>query len=959
MVPPITEDTMPGELSNIIAGRVANVFNFTGPNFVTDAACASSLAALQSAIDGLCFGQYDAVLTGGVDRNMGIESFVKFSKIGALSPDGSRPYAEGANGFVMGEGAAIFLLKRLVDAERAGDKIYAVIRAIGGSSDGKGKGITAPNPLGQQRAIQRAWKNAAIPLSSVGLIEGHGTSTPVGDLAEVNSLNIIFGQVGLKPGSVALGSVKSNFGHLKSSAGAAGLLKTTMALYDHVLPASVNFNQPNSRIDFSHSPFYVNTQTHAWEVPSGEVRRAGVSAFGFGGTNFHVVMEEYLPGVLTKESAIFPVGDLQLAALAIPEQLKPYRGLLFLGSLSASELRESLSKVLHQAKLGHLPENICPTAAQLSQPERLVIDYENAKEFIPRAEKALKALESDAPAGWQVLGVQGIYRGSGQPGKVAFLFPGQGSQYVNMLRDLRTIEPLVAETFREADAVMTPILGRPISSYVFVDGKEDAIAQAELKLRSTDITQPALLAVHVSLLRVLEKFGFKPDMVIGHSLGEYAALVAAGVLSLTEALQVVSARGQEMTKVAVDDNGCMAAVSAPLAEVERILKTIQGYVVIANINSPVQCVIGGATASVEAAITAFLAEGLQATRIPVSHAFHTRIVGPASQPLRRVIDRMNLQLPKIPIIANVTGKPYPTSRSEILDILAAQVASPVQFVQGVCTLYEQGARVFVEVGPKRVLSGLTTDILKEHKDISVLSTNHPRKGDIPSINEALGRLYAAGVNGTTNINLANDVTSQPVSLSEPSQGLPPSSIEFPSKNVGADLSVHPGSQGAGMPQRGTSDGRLPLTGSVIISGAGLGLPGRGKHVFDDNNILDILNGEMRIESLPVETRQGMLEKRPTRLVKSEAGAIMQTIDDMEMTLKLAGQRGEFDPVSEFGMPQDRLEAIDISTQLAIAAGIEALRDAGIPLVMAYKRTSTGSTCPTAGNYLKHWQTKLA
>ena len=927
MVPPITEDTMPGELSNIIAGRVANVFNFTGPNFVTDAACASSLAALQSAVDGLRFGQFDAVLTGGVDRNMGVESFVKFSKIGALSPDGSRPYAEGANGFVMGEGAAIFLLKRLVDAERDGDKIYAVIRAIGGSSDGKGKGITAPNPLGQQRAIQRAWKNAAVSPSSVGLIEGHGTSTPVGDLAEVNSLTAIFGQFGLKPGSVALGSVKSNFGHLKSSAGAAGLLKTALALYDHVLPSSVNFNQPNSKIDFLQSPFYVNTQTHAWEVASGEVRRAGVSAFGFGGTNFHVVMEEYLPGVLTKESAVFPGVDLQVAAQPYPEYLKPYRGLLFLGAQSASKLSESLARILHQAKLGHLPENACPTPAQLSQPERLVIDYEDLKEFIARVEKALKALETDAPAGWQALGVQGIYRGSGRPGKVAFLFPGQGSQYVNMLRDLRKVEPLVAETFREADAIMTPILGRSLSSFIFVDGNDDAIAQAELKLRHTDITQPALLAVHVSLLRVLGKFGFKPDMVIGHSLGEYAALVASGVLNLTEALQVVSARGQEMNKVAADDNGCMAAVSAPLAEVERILKTIEGYIVIANINSPVQCVIGGLTRSVEAAIAAFLAEGLQATKIPVSHAFHTRIVGPASQPLRKVIDRMNVQAPKIPIVANVTGKPYPIGREEILDILAAQVASPVQFVQGVTTLYEQGARIFVEVGPKRVLSGLATDILKEHKDVTVLSTNHPRKGDIPSLNEALGRLYATGVTGTAD---AAPVEVPPTPAIEASQPLPvaeTSPIDIPS-SLGAFM-----------------DGRLPLTGSVVISGAGLGLPGRGKHVFDDNNILDILKGEMRIDPLPVETRQGMLEKRPTRLVKSEAGAIMQTIDDMELTLKLAGQRGAFDPVSEFGIPQDRLEAIDISTQLAIAAGIEALRDAGIPLVMAYKQTSTGSTLP--------------
>ena len=753
-IPAITEDTMPGELSNIIAGRVANVFNFTGPNFVTDAACASSLAALQSAVDGLRYGQFDAVLTGGVDRNMGVEGFVKFSKIGALSPDGSRPYAEGANGFVMGEGAAIFLLKRLEDAERDGDKVYAVVRGIGGSSDGKGKGITAPNPLGQQRALQRAWKNAGIPPSSVGLIEGHGTSTPVGDLAEVNSLNTIFGPFDLQPHSVALGSVKSNFGHLKSAAGAAGMLKTALALYNHVLPPSVNFNQPNSKIDFSHSPFYVNTQARPWEVQDGEVRRAGVSAFGFGGTNFHVVVEEYLPGVLTKESSIFQGVDLQTAAAAIPSpsvpvDFKPYRGLLFLGADSAAELSELLTKILHQAKLGHLPESICPTPMQLGLSERLVIDYENLREFVARAEKALKALESDTPAGWQVLGVQGIYRGSGKPGKVAFLFPGQGSQYVNMLRDLRTIEPLVAETFREADAVMTPILGRPLSSYVFVDGKDNALAQAELRLRSTEITQPALLAVHVSLLRVLEKFGFKPDMVIGHSLGEYAALVAAGVLNLTEALKVVSARGQEMAKVAADDNGCMAAVSAPLAEVERILKTISGYVVIANINSPVQCVIGGETRAVDAAITAFLAEGLQATKIPVSHAFHTRIVAPASQPLRGVIARMNLQSPKIPIVANVTGQLYPTDREEILDMLATHLASPVQFVKGMNTLYEHGARVFVEVGPKRVLSGLATDILKEHQDITVFSTNHPRKGDIPSFNEALARLYAAGVNGVT------------------------------------------------------------------------------------------------------------------------------------------------------------------------------------------------------------------
>jgi acyl transferase domain-containing protein len=302
----ITEDTMPGELANIIAGRVANVFNFYGPSFTTDAACASSFAALQAAINGLVNDQFDVVLTGGVDHNMGPETFVKFSKVGALSPDGSRPYADGANGFVMGEGGAVFLLKRLEDAEKAGDHIYAVIRAMGASSDGRGKGITAPNPLGQQRAVERAWKAAGISPASVGLIEGHGTSTKVGDVAEVYSLNEIFGKLELRVGSIALGSVKSNFGHIKSAAGAAGLLKAVLALHDHVLPSSANFERPNSQLDFAHMPFAVPTELQPWEQSNDQPRRAGVSAFGFGGTNFHVVLEEYLPGLATEAAKAYP-----------------------------------------------------------------------------------------------------------------------------------------------------------------------------------------------------------------------------------------------------------------------------------------------------------------------------------------------------------------------------------------------------------------------------------------------------------------------------------------------------------------------------------------------------------------------------------------------------------------------------------------------------------------------------
>lgn len=789
-IPISTEDTLPGELGNVIAGRVANLFNFAGPNFTTDAACASSLAAFQTAIAGLNSDQYDAVLTGGVDRNMGPDGFVKFCKIGALSPDGSRPYDERANGFIMGEGAVVFLLKRLADAERDGDRIYAVVRSVGGSSDGKGKGITAPNPLGQQRAIERAWKNVGLSPATASLIEGHGTATQVGDVVEVGTLNALFNSFDLPAGSVALGSVKSNIGHLKGAAGAASLLKTIYALHDRILPPSINFERPNPQIDFAHSAFKVNTVTRPWEIARDQVRRAGISSFGFGGTNFHMVVEEYIPGLLTGASQGFPgvtyqpeprqaprVEPVQPAPaaarpIAAPE-VKPapvpvapvpvplpavgpepvpapafYRGLLFLSAETLVDLKQALLDVQAQLKLGTLPTSLPPSPEALRKPERLAMDYGDADDLARRIEKTLKAFETESANAWASLAGQGIFRGRGLPGKVAFLFPGQGSQYPNMLRDLCAVEPITAETFREADEVMTPILGRSLTSYIFVDEDPASISAAEAALKQTAITQPAVLTANVALLRLMAKFGFTPDLVVGHSLGEYAALVAAGVLSFPEALEVVSNRGRAMAKVSSDDNGCMAAVSAPLSDVERILKTIDGYVVIANINSPIQSVIGGSTPAVDAALRAFEVARFQAVKIPVSHAFHTAIVAPASAPLRGVISRTTIHPPHLPVIANVTGQVYPNTREEILDILAQQVASPVQMVRSMQTLYEMGARVYVEIGPKRVLNALAVDNLKDKPDVTILATNHPRKGSLPSFNEALAGLYAAGVIGT-------------------------------------------------------------------------------------------------------------------------------------------------------------------------------------------------------------------
>src|SRR6266508_3726563 len=550
--PEITEDTMPGELSNVLAGRISNLFNFRGPNFTPDAACASAMAAMNAAVQGLRAGEYDSVVTGGIDRNMGPHGFVKFCKIGALSATGTRPYAEGADGFVMGEGAGLFLLKRLADAERDGDRIYAVIRSLAGSSDGKGKGITAPNPVGQRLAVQRAWRQAGEDPATVGLVEGHGTSTRVGDVVEVESLMAGMDGAALLQGSVPLGSVKSNIGHLKGGAGGAGLLKTALALHDKVLPPSLNFDRPNPNIDFAASPFYVNTELREWKVSAGDVRRAGVSAFGFGGTNCHAVLEEHVPGRLTGDgkrytagvdlpqsattaapatSAIATTTPAGATAAAAPALKRPLRGALVVGEASPDALNERLVAIQEAAAVGRAPRGSAPAEAALRAPERVVIDYADAADLADKATKALRAASTDNPAAWKLMRAMGVFRGGGEAPKVAFLYTGQGSQYVNMLAGLRASEPIVAETFAEADRIMEPLLGRPLSDFIFVDpGDPEAVARAEDALRQTAITQPAVLAADTALTRMLAAYGIGPDMVMGHSLGEYGALIAAGAL---------------------------------------------------------------------------------------------------------------------------------------------------------------------------------------------------------------------------------------------------------------------------------------------------------------------------------------------------------------------------------------------------------------------------------------------
>lgn len=473
-LPPITEDSMPGELPNIVSGRVANVLNLRGPNFITDAACASSFAAIEAAVELLVQHKVDAVLSGGVDRNMGISSFVKFCKIGALSATGTRPFGEGADGFVMGEGCAAFLLKRLADAERNGDKIYAVIRGVGGSSDGRGKGITAPNPIGQQLATRRAWENAGLDPATATLVEAHGTSTRVGDVVEVESLAAVF--KGAPRSSIGLGSAKSNIGHLKAAAGAAGVLKAVLAIHHKILPPTLNARTPNPNINFAETPFYLLNDAREWQKTNGTPRRAGVSAYGFGGTNFHIVLEEHVPDMLTQKK-IFMGAEVREPRLERGDSISllqspppAFRGSLALGAASAKELKEKLDDARQRAEAGWTPPLALPSQADLRAPERVVIDFGTNEELVAQLQKAQKAAGFDSPQAWKPLQAQGIFRGSGPKiGKIAFLFPGQGSQYLNMGRELASLSPVVAEVFREADAVMTPILhGKPLTDYIFL-----------------------------------------------------------------------------------------------------------------------------------------------------------------------------------------------------------------------------------------------------------------------------------------------------------------------------------------------------------------------------------------------------------------------------------------------------------------------------------------------------------
>jgi acyl transferase domain-containing protein/NAD(P)-dependent dehydrogenase (short-subunit alcohol dehydrogenase family) len=730
------ENSFPGLLGNVVAGRIANRLDLHGTNCVVDAACASSLSAIHLAGLELQTGRADLVVTGGVDTFNDIFMYMCFSKTPALSASGdARPFDASADGTILGEGLGVLVVKRLADAERDGDRVYAVIKAVGSSSDGKGNAIYAPSAAGQIRALRAAYDLADVSPASIELVEAHGTGTRVGDAVEVEALTQVYRDARAEGTWCALGSVKSQIGHTKAAAGAAGLIKAALALYHKVLPPTIKVTEPIEQLAAGNSPFYVNTDERPWLARSEHPRRAAVSSFGFGGSNFHAVVEEHR----CEKPAIDWADDVEIIALSGQNRERLLERLHAYEDISWDELTAAAAD--------------SRAAFQHAEPCRLVLVAQRGVTDLRRLMANARSML--ATRGDFAHSPDGAYFGEGPAARLGVLFPGQGSQYVGMLRDLACCFPTMQAVLADANRIFEKWNGEGrLSDFMYPPAAftPQQRRRQEEALRQTDVAQPAIGAVSLGALHVLEAFGVRADAFAGHSYGELPALCAAGCFDAAALHRLSRLRGHLMAAQGGRDAGAMLAVHAPLGAVEQVLREDGIRLVIANRNAPNQAVLSGEASQVLRASEAFSRRQVRHTRLPVAAAFHSPLVADAEPPFRDALQQVSFRGARRPVFANTTSQPYPDEPDAIRSTLAAQLARPVNFVEEVANMARAGVRTFVEVGPGSTLARLVASILEVEEpsgacprwDVFSLDASLGKRSGMLDLAHALARVAARG-----------------------------------------------------------------------------------------------------------------------------------------------------------------------------------------------------------------------
>ncbi|MEM9805181.1 MAG: type I polyketide synthase, partial [Cyanobacteria bacterium P01_D01_bin.56] len=712
-----------GNCHSVAAGRLSYALGLKGPSLAIDTACSSSLVAVHVAIQHLRAGECNLALVGGVNCLLSPEFSVNFSRAHMLAADGHcKTFDASADGYVRSEGCGVVCLKRLSDAEAAGDRILAVIRGSAINQDGASTGLTVPNGPAQQAVIRQALEQAGLTPHQVSYVEAHGTGTKLGDPIEIGALAAVFGPGRALEHPLIVGSLKTNIGHLEGAAGLAGLVKVVLALQHGEIPSHLHFNQPNPIIPWDQMPLLIPTETIPW--PEIDARRiAGLSSFGFSGTNAHVVVEgppEYLNSVETDE--VQPVVERPLHLLTL--SAKTPTALEVLAHRYSQHWTQfpdiDIADLCFSANTGRSHFN-----------HRLSLVAESTQQL----QKHLLACSlGKNPEGCH----QAHVAGSEPPG-LAFLFTGQGSQFVGMGRELYETQPRFRQALERCDQILQEYLDRSLLSILYPTTSED-----EQLLDQTAYTQPALFAVEYALAQLWKSWGIQPNILLGHSIGEYVAAQLAGVFSLEDGLKLIAARGRLMQ--ALPQDGAMVVIASDEGHVRQLLQSYgAGSIAIAAINGPNNVVISGRNESIAQIIAQCQDVGIKTKTLQVSHAFHSPLMSPMLAEFRQVASEVTFASPNKTLISTLSGKVVSTEIANP-DYWVNHVVQPVRFAAAINVLTQKDCKAFIEIGPQPILLGMGQNCLPESIVNQTLWLPSVRVGqtDWSVMLKSLGQLYVAG-----------------------------------------------------------------------------------------------------------------------------------------------------------------------------------------------------------------------